>query len=179
MSNLQPEKTDISQPVYKWFTTTVALITSSSSVWPRPNVMACEWTMNVSWEPLRIMSLIYQGDFTHQLVLSSGEFGVNLCSETQAALANFAGNISGRDCDKLSDPLFAGRLYPATHIKAPMIQGCILNAECVVEQTIELEDYTAVIGRALISRFDPNLKPLLYHQGKFFRLGDRIPKPNV
>jgi flavin reductase (DIM6/NTAB) family NADH-FMN oxidoreductase RutF len=178
MSIPQGDGTQSPLPIHKYFATTVALITSHSEE-RGSNVMACEWTMNVSWKPLRIMSVIDRNDLTNELIRARGEFGVNLCSDQQASLSNFVGNISGREIDKLASPLFSERVYPATRINVPMIRGCFLNAECVVEQTIEIGESTAFIGRALAVRINRKLRPLLYHQGMYFHLGEQIAKPKA
>jgi flavin reductase (DIM6/NTAB) family NADH-FMN oxidoreductase RutF len=163
-------------PVQKLFATTVALITSQSPG-RAANVMACEWTMNVCWEPLRIMSIVEQGDLTHELIAASGEFGVNMCAADQASLAHLAGSVSGRRVAKLSLPDVAARTYPGTRIGAPMIRGCVLNVECVVERTIEFDDYTGFIGRAVAVQTNEEALPLLYHRGAYWRLGEAIAKP--
>lgn len=160
---------------YKFFTTTVSL-TTSYMVGQKANVMANEWVMNVCWEPLRIMTLIEQESFTHELVSASGEFGINICSVNQAHIAHYAGNVSGRQYDKLAHPIFKEQTYPGIRIKAPMIKGCVLNAECTVEEKFEFGNYTAFIGRAFPTRVNQKLRPLLYHRGKFFPLGNQVPK---
>lgn len=160
--------------LFRYFATTVALITSQAD--GRANVMACEWTMNCSYRPLRVMSLVNRKDLTHELITQSGEFGVNLCSQSQAALSAYAGNVSGRAGPKLEHELFEGLLYPAKRIGAPMVRGCVLNAECVVEQTIEIGNHTAFVGRAVAARLNPKLLPLLYHQGTYFGLGEQLRK---
>jgi len=175
---LAEEIADPESPLYQFFTTTVALITSFAEG-KGSNVMACEWTLNVSYEPLRVMSLIGHGDYTHELVSSSGEFGVNLCSAQQAALCNRAGNGTGRDYVKFDDEVFAGRLYQAKKIKAPMVLGCVLNLECVVEQTFPFGEHTAFVGRAIAGRLNRKQAPLLYHQGKYYRLGEAVTKPDA
>lgn len=157
---------------HRLFATTVALITSQSDA--RPNVMACEWAMNVGWHPVRIMAVIHRDELTHELISGSGEFGVNLCAEDQAALSHLAGSVTGRVYDKLADPLFRGLIHPAARIRAPMIEGCVLNVECEVEQTLEIGDYTAFIGRAVAVRSNPELRPLLYREGRYFRMGERL-----
>lgn len=140
--------------------------------------MACEWTMTVSYRPLRIMAVVNQRDLTHELITAGGEFGVNFCSDQQAGLASYGGNASGHQEAKLTNPRFAEQIYAASKIKPPMLRGCILNVECVVEQSIVIGDYTAFIGRAVAGRANAKLKPLLYHQGKFFHLGEQISKPS-
>jgi flavin reductase (DIM6/NTAB) family NADH-FMN oxidoreductase RutF len=163
-------------PLHRYFATTVALITSYVEG-KGSNVMACEWTMNVSYQPLRVMSLIDHDTFTHELIAASGEFGVHLSSADQASLSHFAGSNHGRDVSKLDQPEFADRVYPGKKIKVPMLRGCVLGLECLVEQTIEIGNHTGFVGRAVAGRVNRELAPLLYHQGQYFHLGDLIPKP--
>jgi flavin reductase (DIM6/NTAB) family NADH-FMN oxidoreductase RutF len=162
-------------PLHKYFASTVALITTHSG--EQSNVMTCEWTMNVCYRPLRIMSLIKKDDLTHAFIMDSHEFGVNICSDQQSQIAHFAGNTSGYSTDKLAHPLFRDKLTSPSRIKAPMIKGCILSAECVVEQTIDIHEYTAFIGRAVAVRLNAKEKPLIYHKGRFAHFGSWISKP--
>lgn len=163
-------------PIGRYFATMVALITSAAEGIGR-NVMACESTSNVSNRPLRILSVINRTSYTHELITVSGEFGVNLCADTQVDLSSFAGNSHGRDVEKLADPRFAECVYLAKRIGAPMLRGCLINLECVVEQTIDLGTHTGFVGRAVAGKVDRDARPLLYHQGRYFELGAHIAKP--
>lgn len=162
--------------LYQYFANTVNLLTSINQE-GKVNVMACEWTMNVSFNPFKILCVVGMETLTHANITESKEFGVNLCADTQASLANFAGNVSGRDVDKLSESCFAGLIYASTHIKPPLIRGCILNAECVVEEIFPMGEYTGFLGLSLAATVDTEAKPLFYHQRKYFQLGAQIPKP--
>jgi flavin reductase (DIM6/NTAB) family NADH-FMN oxidoreductase RutF len=163
-------------PLPKYFTSTVSLITSRAET-GQTNIMACEWTTVVCYQPLLIMSVIHKDDLTHEYILLSKEFGVNVCSERQVALVRLAGNTSGRDYDKMNDPLITKVLTPASRITPPMIRGCLLNIECVIEQTLSIHTHTAFIGRAVAARYNPQRRPLIYHQGRFAHLGEWFPRP--
>jgi len=160
--------------VHRYFATTVGLVTSHHD--GNSDVMACEWTMCVSWNPLKILIMVWNGHLTNEYIKASGEFGVSLCSDQLAAQSHLAGSVSGKSKDKLADDLFKDRLYPATKIKAPMIESCIVNAECEVKESFVLGDYTGFIGQAVEAKFDEDLKPLFYHQGKYFFMGNQVPK---
>jgi flavin reductase (DIM6/NTAB) family NADH-FMN oxidoreductase RutF len=138
--------------------------------------MANEWVMSVCWDPLRILAIVSKDSLTHEYILQSKEFGINLCSMEQAHLASYAGRTTGHKEHKFSHPVFEGQFYTATHIKAPMIEGCVVNAECVLEETIELDEYTGFIGRAVSSRVDQKQRPLIYTRSKYFFLGNQIQK---
>src|SRR5437868_11572371 len=96
--------------LYQYFATTVNLLTSCNHE-GKVNVMACEWTMNVSFDPLKVMCLLSSDKLTHEYITETREFGVNLCADTQSSLSHFAGDVSGREVDKLSDSSFAGLVY--------------------------------------------------------------------
>jgi flavin reductase (DIM6/NTAB) family NADH-FMN oxidoreductase RutF len=161
---------------YKFFATTVNLLTSSDGQ-GRADVMACEWTMQVGYRPLRVMVVVHRENLTHEFIQATGVFGVNLCSEEQASLANFAGNVTGRVKDKLAHPRLAEWVVAGQQLPVPMIRGCVLNAECVVEERVELGAYTGFIGRAVVAEVNALARPLFYHRGKYWGLGEQIHKP--
>lgn len=154
---------------FRAFTTTCALITTDGT--QGPNVMAAEWTFNVSYRPFLILVSIDPGNRTHDMVLESMEFGVNLLTEEQVTAMGFAGHYSKADTDKLSSDLF--ETYPAQKIRAPMIRGALLNAECRLVETHVLGDHTAFIGEVVSFHVNPEARPLLLHHGSH-RLGERI-----
>ncbi|HYM38535.1 MAG TPA: flavin reductase family protein [Thermoplasmata archaeon] len=154
---------------FRAFTTTCALITVDG---PRgPNVMAAEWTFNVSYRPFLIAVHVDKANVTHDEILATGEFGVNLVSEEQAAAMRFAGHFSKADTEKLSSRVF--ETYPARTIRAPMIRGSVLNAECRLVQHLTLGDHTAFIGEVLDFSVDPEARPLILHHGSH-RLGEKV-----
>lgn len=154
---------------YRSFTTTCSLITTNGA--EGPNVMAAEWTFNVSYNPFRIMVLVDPGNRTHDMILESKEFGVNLVAEDQAAAMAFAGHYSKSDTEKLSSDIF--QVIPAKRIHAPMIRGALLNAECRLVAHYPLGDHTAFLGEVLEFSVDPEKPPLVLHHGSR-RLGERI-----
>ena len=152
--------------------TTVAMVTTRSG--DRENVMAVEWAMLVSMNPMRFVISIGPRAATHELLTETGEFGISFCSEQQAGLSHVSGSYSLNDVDKWQLADFP--TYPAKTIDVPMIEGCPLNAECRVIATEALGDHAVFIGEALWARYDPDLKPLLYGAGKYWRIGEQIPK---
>ena len=154
---------------FRAFTTTCALITTDGA--QGPNVMAAEWTFNISYRPFLILVSIDPGNRTHDLILESKEFGVNLVTEEQVTAMGLAGHYSKADTDKLSSELF--ETYPAQKIRAPMIQGALLNAECRLVETHVLGDHTAFVGEVVSFRVNPEARPLILHHGSH-RLGERL-----
>jgi flavin reductase (DIM6/NTAB) family NADH-FMN oxidoreductase RutF len=160
--------------IQQHFAHSIGLITSGGGDQP-PNIMACEWTTVVCWDPIMIMVVIGNDDLTSERIRASQEFGVSIAAESQSALASCAGNASGREYQKLDAPEFEGLVYSGRHIQAPLIRGAALNAECRVEQMVNINDeYTGFIGRVVAAEIDETVRPLVYHKGKFFSLGRQI-----
>ncbi|MGQ0797581.1 MAG: flavin reductase family protein [Methanobacteriota archaeon] len=159
---------------FRAFTTTVGLITTNGR--KGPNVMAAEWTFHVSYEPFLIAVLVDPENATHAAIQETGEFGVNLVAEDQAAAMGFAGHFSKHDTDKLSSELF--ETYPGGRIQAPMLKGALLNAECRVVKEFRMGDHTAFVGEVLAFSVDPTKQPVVLHRGAR-RLGARIERPRA
>ncbi|MFQ5837676.1 MAG: flavin reductase [Thermoplasmata archaeon] len=160
---------DSLRQAYRQFTTGVSLITTHGTA--GPNVTAAEWTFNVSYEPFLISVHIGRGKATHDAIEQTGEFGVNIVAEDQVAAMALAGHFSKRVVDKLSSDLFD--TYPAKRIKAPLIRGCLLNAECRVVQQVAMGDHTAFVGEVVEFTVDGSRNPVILHKGAR-RLGARI-----
>lgn len=158
------------------FVTNVGLITSNGPY--GHNVMACEWTHQLSYDPPLIAVCIRPGKTTFENIQSSKEFGVNVAAFDQNIVSSIAGNSHGKTVDKISVLKELGVVfYQAETINALMIEGASLNAECKLIKFIDIGDHPLFIGEV------QNIKqaakePLIYYQGKYFRIGDRISKPD-
>ncbi len=156
----------------RFFTTTVSLLTTASK--GKRNVMACEWTFNVSYDPLYIAVFVNPKHYTYDLLKESSEFGVNLCSIDQAALAHYVGNVSGKTVDKFKE--FNIKTMPSKFIAPPLINGSVLSAECKVVKCIKLGDHVMFVGQVLRALVDDERKPFAMHLGKLHYLGKRVAK---
>jgi flavin reductase (DIM6/NTAB) family NADH-FMN oxidoreductase RutF len=162
---------DFRRGVWRQTLTSVALLTVSAG--GSDNVMACEWATMVSHAPACFSVAVHPRNATHDLLVAAGEFGLSFCSDAQADLSHVSGSNSFHDVDKWQLADFA--TYPAERIGAPMIDGAVLNVECRIVGTQEL-GHTLFIGEAVWARYDPSRSPLIFHGGKYFRLGPQVPK---
>lgn len=159
--------------VWRQTATTVALITAVNEE-GQANVMACEWAMMVSHSPMHFVVSVGPHHITFPMIERSGEFGLSFCSDKQANLSHISGSFSMRDTDKWS--LAAFPTYPGKFIRPPLIEGSLLNVECKVISTQPLGDHTVFTAEALWVKYDPDTSPLIYHEGKYFHLGEQVPK---
>jgi flavin reductase (DIM6/NTAB) family NADH-FMN oxidoreductase RutF len=158
------------------FLTNVGLITSDGS--NGPNVMAAEWTHHISYSPSLIAVNIRGRNTTAENIIDSKEFGANLAAEDQNILCSLAGRYSGKHLDKIAFFKEIGVVfYKANKIKALLIRGAAMNAECKLIRQEEIGDHIMFVGEIIEITADENIKPLVYHNGKYWKLGDNLPSP--
>ncbi|MGB4966380.1 MAG: flavin reductase family protein [Microgenomates group bacterium] len=159
------------------FLTNVGLITSNGK-WGQ-DVMACEWTYQLSYDPPLIAVCIRPGKATFENIQETGEFGVSLASTDQNIVSSVAGNNHGKEVDKIAILKELGvKFYEAKSINTLMVEGATLNAECKLVKLIEMGDHPIFIGE--IQTFtEHESDPIIYHKGKYFKLGEQIHKPDI
>ena len=159
------------------FITNVGLVTTRG-----PNgddIMACEWTHQVSYKPGYIAVCIGHGKASAENIRASKEFGVGISSTDQNVLASVAGGSSGKDVDKIGVLKELGfKFHNAKKIKCLMVEGTVLNIECRLLKEVELGDHIMFVGEILEADLNSSKEPLAYHQVKYWKIGENIPKPN-
>lgn len=155
--------------------TNVGLITTNGPY--GDNVMSCEWTHQLSYTPLLIAVCIRPGKATFDNITASREFGVNIAAFDQNVLSSVAGNNHGKDVDKINLlKELRVRFYKAHTINTLMIEDTSLQAECVVVNYIDIGDHPIFIG-SVKKLTETNKVPIIYHAGKYFKVGEQILKP--
>lgn len=161
----------VAKDAQKYFVTGVSMITSTGPL--GHNAMAAEWTMQISYEPMLIAVFIHHDATTFKNIKKTKEFGVNVATDEQTSLVNIAGGYSRTEIDKLKVRNHF-KLLKFRYIKAPMIAGCIINAECKLVTMKKLGDHTMVVGKVISIKYNKTKKPLVYHTGKYHRIGSVI-----
>lgn len=160
----------------KMFVTNVGLITSNGPA--GPNIMTAAWTHHISYEPALIMINLHVEDTTTENILSTGVFGVNIASDTQNVMTSTAGKYTGKDVDKIGLLKELGfEFYNGKYCNIPMVKNAALSAELRLIKHEPMGDHIIVIGEVIESLVNEDAKPLTYHSGKYWRLGENIPKP--
>ena len=155
----------------RYFVTGVSMITSTGT--KGHNVMAAEWTMQISYDPMLIAVFIHQGSVTLNNILKTKEFGVNVASDEQSTAISTSGGFSRIELDKLSiTGIF--KTVKAKKIKIPLIQGCVLSAECTLFMKKAIGDHVMIVGKVVKIQYDKTKKPLLYHKNRYFQTGTPI-----
>ena len=158
------------------FITNVGLITSDGP--HGKNIMACEWTHHISYNPGLIAVCVRDECATADNIRATKEFGVSLAAVDQNVLSSIAGGYGGKSVDKIKALDALGfSLYPGTKIKALMVKDAALNVECKLTQELNIGTHLIFIGEALEATANDK-EPLAYHQGKYWQLTEELPKPS-
>ena len=157
--------------------TNVGLITSDGP--HGPNVMAAEWTYQVSYSPGLIAISIGHLKATHENIRATKEFGVSIAATDQTVLASIAGGSTGKEVRKIAALQELGfGFWKAKRIKPMLVEGAAAQFECRLVEEIRLGDHTLFVGEVLEATADPAKEPLAYHQGRYGRVALDLPKPS-
>lgn len=100
------------------------------------NIITIAWTGIINSDPPITYVSVRKSRHSHRLIAESGEFVINLTTETLAKAADFCGVRSGRDMNKAEA---AGVTFAkADTVSCPLIDQSPVNLECKV---IEVKEY--------------------------------------
>lgn len=111
---------------------------------------------SVSLEPPLILICVGKAAFTHDLLLATGTFGVNILSATQPELGKRFAEKHGDYVDRFSD------LDVVTGLTGtPLLASALAWLECRTVEAVEAGDHTIFIGEVIDSKINGG-EPLLY-----------------
>ena len=151
------------------------------------NIITIAWTGTVCSDPAMCCISIRPERFSHGIIKRTGEFVINLTTETLARATDWCGVKSGRDVDKFKEMGLTP--VPAQKVAAPLIQESPLNIECRVVDIRPLGSHDMFLAEVLAINADKNLispatgafklskaSPLCYLHGNYYSLGRYIGK---
>ena len=131
------------QPSAILFPTPVTIITAFDEN-SNPQGFLNTWIMNSSKNPPTIAIITRRERHTFKSIINKQAFGVNLINEELAEVADFFGQVSGRDIDKFKK--FNLTVTKGKLLNVPIIQECPINFECKLIQQIDIADTVMLIG---------------------------------
>jgi len=139
-------------PAGTWFFPLPAIMVSCREKGKRPNIITLAWCGVVASEPPMVQISIRPERHSHDMILKSGEFVINIPSQKQLKATDFCGTVSGRKVDKFK----AAKLTPgkAVAVKAPIIKECPVNLECRVAGNLRFGTHTHILGEVLAIQCD-------------------------
>lgn len=114
----------------------------------KPNIITLAWAGTINSEPPMLSVSIRKSRFSHQQILESREFVVNLVNEDLLESCDFCGVKSGRDMDKfevcnLTKEDAEGLQY------APAIKNSPVSLSCKVTQVVELGSHDLFLAEII------------------------------
>ncbi|KOV66240.1 flavin reductase family protein [Streptomyces sp. MMG1121] len=147
------------------FATGVTVITAPAAEGePGPAGFACQSFSSLSLEPPLVCFLVGRTSTTWPRIARAGVFCVNVLATGQGDLCR-AFAASGTD-------KFAGVAYDAAPASgSPRLSGTAAWIDCTVQAVHTGGDHLIVVGRVDALGADGGGDPLLFHRGRFGRLG--------
>ena len=136
----------------------------STKLGDRVNAMTAAWVARASFDPPLLTIAIGKARFSHDMILNSGVFAVNILGPENIALGMHFGMKTGRKTDKL-----AGMEYDVKATGSPILRGCVAWMDCTVRSHHEAGDHTLITGEIVAGGVISGKSPLVYDKESFFK----------
>lgn len=171
------------KPYTALFPCPVVLVTCVDSA-GNPNIITLAWVGTVCSEPPMIGISVRPTRYSHKLIANSKEFVVNIPPTKIIKETDYCGVTSGKDVNKFSET----KLTPekATKVRAPLIQECPVNMECILKNKIELGAHDLFIGEIVQVHIDQTVldnkgnidftkaDPFVFNVGEYWNLNKKL-----
>lgn len=120
---------------------------------------------SVSAEPPRLLACINRNGLTHDKILASGRFCVNVLTEDQDKIAMAFAGMSGPEFDRFS----IGR-WGTLSTGAPVLENAVASFDCLVGEALDQASHTVLFGDVVGVSCRKGQDTLLYGGRKFRQL---------
>lgn len=148
------------------------------------NLFTVAWTGTVCSDPPMVSISVRPERYSYHMIEETGEFVINLTTESLAYATDYCGVRSGRATDKWKQT----KLTPlkGEHVKAPMVAESPVNLECRVTQKMELGTHHMFLAEVLAVHVDDRYmdktgrfhlnqtRPLVYSHGHYLTIGKEL-----
>ncbi len=147
-----------------------------------PNLITIGWTGTICTKPSMVSISVRPERYSHQLIVESGQFVINLPTESLLRAVDWCGVRSGRDYDKFAE--MGLHAEPSAVLEGcPMLTESPVNLECKVTQIIPLGTHDLFLAEVVAVNVDESLldesgklcleraKLIAFSHGEYFSLG--------
>jgi flavin reductase (DIM6/NTAB) family NADH-FMN oxidoreductase RutF len=117
---------------------------------------------SVCAEPPRLLVCINKSGSSHDMILESGFFCVNVLDEHQEKIGQAFAGMMGKEYDR-----FGEGEWQELATGAPVLKDASAVFDCEVKQVIDQFTHSIVIGEVLVAHIGRTGDPLLYGARKF------------
>lgn len=148
------------------------------------NIITIGWTGTICSDPAMVSISVRPERYSHQMLLDTGEFVINLTTKELAYATDYCGVKSGRDVDKFKEMNLTA--IPGAKTGAPMIQESPVNIECVVKERIPLGTHDMFLAEVVAVHADERYmdeknrfhlewaEPIVYSHGSYLTTGESL-----
>ena len=160
-----------------------AVMVSCQKEGGKPNIITIAWTGIVNSEPPMTYVSVRKSRFSHDIIKESGEFVINLTTESLAFATDWCGVKSGRDFDKFAEMKLTPE--PSEKVSCPGIAESPVCLECVVKEIREYPSHDMFVAEIVNVRVDESIMDekgrvcfekaglLCYNHGEYYSQGSR------
>ena len=150
----------------------------------KPNLLTVAWAGTVNSNPPMLSISVRPERYSHHLIKESGEFVVNLPTESLVRAIDWCGVKSGRDVDKFAAMHLTAA--PAAKVGTVLVEESPVNLECKVTQVIPLGSHDLFLAECVAVDVDERLldesgklclnkaKLIVYSHGDYLALGRKL-----
>ena len=151
-----------------------------------PNLITVGWCGTICTQPPMVSISVRPERYSHSLICDSGEFVINLPTESLTRAVDWCGVKSGREADKFA--AMGLTAAPAAKVGTVLLEQSPLNLECKVTQRIPLGSHDLFLAEVVAVDVDESLldengklclnraKLIVYSHGDYLALGRRLGK---
>ena len=152
----------------------------------KPNIITVAWVGTVCSDPVMLSISVRPERHSHDIIEKSGEFVVNLVTESLTKACDWCGVRSGKNYDKFKEM----KLHPfiSDFMETPAIAESPVNIYCKVKDVLKLGSHDMFLAEVTgvtvdesymdeNGRFDLSATGLIaYSHGEYFTLGKKLGK---
>ncbi len=150
-----------SEKVFRKILNGVFVVTTTGR--DKVNGMTVAWATRVSFKPPMVSISVGKTRYSHDLIMRSTVFALNILSEKQIAQGKHFGFKSGRSTDK-----FKGIEYTTRITGSPILKDIAGYFDCKVVNSCDAGDHTIFVGEVLDAEAYEDKLPLLFKHEDFF-----------
>ena len=161
-----------------------AVMVSCGDIDGESNILTVAWTGTICTNPPMAYISVRPERHSYQMIKESGEFVINLTTESLIPATDYCGVKSGRDVDKWQECHLTKE--KADTVKCPLIEESPVNIECKVKEIKELGSHHMFIADVTSVHVDEKYMDeknsfhlndsglIAYSHGTYFSLGRKL-----
>ena len=150
----------------------------------KDNLITIAWTGTACSDPVMVYISVNPSRYSHHMIEETGEFVLNLTTESIIRQTDICGVKSGRDVDKWE--LTGLTKKEASVVNVPLVAESPVNLECKVKQILRLGSHDMFLAEVVAvdadeslfdknDRFDLNKAGLVaFSHGEYLALGKKV-----